>query len=211
MRSTEIDTTQTFIQVKGKITHFRMEGQRYKQRLVGIFTDGTGILELVWFKGLQWVMSNYQLNTEYIAFGRPTIFNNKLSIAHPELETTDKEDNTLYSPLQPQYSLTEKLTEQFHYLQDHSSGLNGQILSNRFIQFRKRFLLLLLKSRRLMDLVEAIRNIHFPENNDKLRKATYRLKFEELFYIQLNILGQKNKRQISFAWNCLFKGWGQSE
>jgi ATP-dependent DNA helicase RecG len=85
----EIDTTQTFIQAKGKITHFRMEGQRYKQRLVGIFTDGSGILELVWFKGLQWVMSNYQLNTEYIAFGRPGIFNNKLSIAHPELERTD--------------------------------------------------------------------------------------------------------------------------
>ena len=64
----EIDTTQTFIQVKGKISHFRMEGQRHKQRLVGIFTDGTGTLELVWFKGIQWVMSNYQLKYRIYCF-----------------------------------------------------------------------------------------------------------------------------------------------
>ncbi len=67
---------------------------------------------------------------------------------------------------------------------------------------------MLITRQKLMDLTEAMRNIHFPENNDKLRKATYRLKFEELFYIQLNILGQKNKRQILIPWNCLFKGWG---
>jgi ATP-dependent DNA helicase RecG len=190
----EIDTTQTFIQVKGKITHFRTEGQRYKQRLVGIFTDGSGILEMVWFKGLQWVMSNYQLNTEYIAFGRPTIFNSKLSIAHPELETTDKEDNMLYSPLQPQYSLTEKLRNSF-ITSKTIHRMNGQILS-QLNTIPETLPVTLINRHRLMDLVEAMRNIHFPENNDKLRKATYRLKFEELFYIQLNILGQKNKRQI---------------
>jgi len=190
----EIDTTQTFIQVKGKFTHFRMEGQRYRQRLVGIFTDGSGILEMVWFKGLQWVMSNYQLNTEYIAFGRPTIFNNKLSIAHPELESTEKEDNTLYSPLQPQYSLTEKLRNSF-ITSKTIHKMNGQILSQLNI-FPETLPSPLITGQKLMDLVEALRNIHFPENNDKLRKAIYRLKFEELFYIQLNILGQKNKRQI---------------
>ncbi len=190
----EIDTTQTFIQVKGKITHFRMEGQRYKQRLVGIFTDGTGILELVWFKGLQWVMSNYQLNTEYIAFGRPTIFNKRLSVAHPEMETTDKEDNTLYSSLQPQYSLTEKLRNSF-ITSKTIHKMNGQILS-QINTIPETLPVVLIKRLRLMDLADAIRNIHFPENNENLRKATYRLKFEELFYIQLNILGQKNKRQI---------------
>ncbi len=190
----EIDTTQTFIQVKGKISHFRMEGQRYKQRLVGIFTDGTGILELVWFKGVQWVMSNYQLNTEYIAFGRPTLFNNKLSIAHPELETTDREDNSLNSPLQPQYSLTEKLRNSF-ITSKTIHRMNGQILS-QLTAIPETLSESLLVRQRLMSLSDAIRNIHFPENNDKLHKATYRLKFEELFYIQLNILGQKNKRQI---------------
>jgi len=190
----EIDTTQTFIQVKGKITHFRMEGQRYKQRLVGIFKDGTGILELVWFKGAQWVMNNYQLNTEYIAFGRPAMFSNKLSIAHPELETTDKEDNTLYSPLQPQYSLTEKLRNSF-ITSKTIHRMNGQILS-QLNTIPETLSEPIIAGHRLASLFEALRNIHFPENNDKLHKATYRLKFEELFYIQLNILGQKNKRQI---------------
>jgi ATP-dependent DNA helicase RecG len=190
----EIDTTQTFIQVKGKISHFRMEGQRYKQRLVGIFIDGTGTLELVWFKGVQWVMSNYQLNTEYIVFGRPAIFGNKLSIAHPELETTDKEDNTLNSPLQPQYSLTEKLRNSF-ITSKTILRMNGQILS-QLNTIPETLSEPLIARHRLMSLFEALRNIHFPENNDKLHKATYRLKFEELFYIQLNILGQKNKRQI---------------
>jgi ATP-dependent DNA helicase RecG len=139
-------------------------------------------------------MSNYQLNTEYVAFGRPTIFNNKLSIAHPELETTDKEDNTLYSPLQPQYSLTEKLRNSF-ITSKTIHRMNGQILS-QLSTIPETLSESLIAAKRLMNLFEAIRNIHFPENNDKLNKATYRLKFEELFYIQLNILGQKNKRQI---------------
>jgi ATP-dependent DNA helicase RecG len=190
----EIDTTQTFIQVKGKLTHFRMEGQRYKQRLVGVFTDGTGSLELVWFKGLQWVMSNYLLNTEYVAFGRPTIFNKKLSIAHPELETTDREDNTLNSPLQPQYSLTEKLRNSF-ITSKTIHKMNGQILS-QLVSIPETLPVSLITSHRLMEITDTLRNIHFPESNDRLQKATFRLKFEELFYIQLNILGQKNKRQI---------------
>jgi ATP-dependent DNA helicase RecG len=190
----EIDTTQTFIQVKGQISHFRMEGQRNKQRLVGIFTDGTGTLELVWFKGLQWVSHNYQLKTEYIAFGRPAFFNNKLSIAHPELETTDKEENTLFSPLQPQYSLTEKLRNSF-ITSKTIHRMTGQILS-QVTRMAETLPATVINRHKLMYLGEAIRNMHYPENNDKLRRATFRLKFEELFYIQLNILGQKNKRQL---------------
>jgi ATP-dependent DNA helicase RecG len=203
----EIDTTQTFIQVKGRITHFRMEGQRNKQRLVGVFSDGTGTLELVWFKGLQWVTRNYQVNTPYIAFGRPAFYSNKLSIAHPELETTDKEETGLYSPLQPQYSLTEKLRNSF-ITSKTIHRMVGQILSQPGV-FMETLPASLISRYKLMDLGEAIRNMHYPESNDKLRKATYRLKFEELFYIQLNILSQKNKRQ-AFSQGIVFSKVGDN-
>jgi ATP-dependent DNA helicase RecG len=203
----EIDTTQAFIQVKGKITGFRMEGQRHKQRLIGVFTDGTGTLELVWFRGLQWITRNYQLNTEYIAFGRPAYYGNKLSIAHPELDTADKEDNILYSPLQPQYSLTERLRNSF-ITSKTIHRIVGQVIQ-QVLFWPETLPANLLKKLRMMDLGEAIRNMHYPENNDKMRRASYRLKFEELLYIQLNILGQKNKRQ-TFSRGLVFSRVGEN-
>jgi ATP-dependent DNA helicase RecG len=203
----EIDSAQAFIQLKGKITHFRMEGQRHKQRLVGVFSDGTGTIDMVWFKGLQWITRNYQLNTEYISFGRPAIFNNKLSIAHPELDTVDKEETGLRSPLQPQYSNTEKLKNSF-ITSKTIHRMVGQVLLQMSI-FPETLPALLVGNLRLMELGEAIRNMHYPESNDKLRKATYRLKFEELFYIQLNILAQKNKR-LSFSRGIIFSRVGDN-
>jgi ATP-dependent DNA helicase RecG len=190
----EIDSTQTFIQLKGKITHFRMEGQRYKQRLVAVFTDGTGTVELVWFQGLQWVTRNYQPGREYIVFGRPAVYNNRLSFAHPEIEIEEKDDNRLYTSLQPQYSTTEKLRNNF-VTSKTIHRLIGQVLAqvNTFEETLPADLIIKL---RLGGLADALRNVHYPENADKLRKATYRLKFEELFYIQLNILAQKSKRQV---------------
>ena len=188
----EIDTTQTFIQLRGRITHFRVEGQRHKQRLVGVFTDGTGTVELVWFHGIQWVTSNYQLNTDYVVFGRPALYNNRLSFAHPEIDIPAGEQR-LFTPLQPQYSTTEKLKNNFITSKTIHS-LIGQVLS--LIPAVEETLPEYLISRlTLPGLDESLRNMHFPQSSDKLRKATYRLKFEELFYIQLNILLQKNKRQ----------------
>ncbi len=201
-----IDTTQTFIQVKGKISHFRMEGQRHRQRLVAIFTDGTGILELVWFKGVSWVMGNYQLNTEYIAFGRPAIYNGKLSIAHPELEPAEKEDLLPHSPLQPQYSLTEKMRDSF-VTSKTIHKMVGMILS-QLVSMPETLPPSVIHENRLMELREALHQVHYPENNEKLRKSTFRLKFEELFYIQLNILGQKHKRQF-FTRGIVFSKVGE--
>lgn len=191
----DIDSTQTHIQLKGKITHFRMEGQRYKQRLVAVFTDGTGKVELVWFQGLQWVTRNYQLNVEYIVFGRPAIYNKRLSFAHPEIDVPSTDDR-LFSPLQPQYSTTEKLKSNFI-----TSKMIHRMIGQVFVQFDRFEESLpdhLVKSLKLTSLGEALRNMHYPENSDKLKKSTYRLKFEELFYIQLNILSQKNRRQSFF-------------
>ncbi|HLO59925.1 MAG TPA: ATP-dependent DNA helicase RecG [Bacteroidales bacterium] len=188
----DIDTTQAFIQVKGKISHFRIEGQKYKQRLVAVFTDGTGTMELVWFQGIQWVTRNYQPNIEYIVFGKPGLYNRKLSIAHPEIEMAGVEDDRITSAFQPQYSSTEKLRTNF-FTSRTIHKLIGQILALS-PGLEETLPEALVSHLRLMSLNEAIRNLHFPENSDKLRKATYRLKFEELFYIQLNILLQKTKR-----------------
>jgi ATP-dependent DNA helicase RecG len=189
----EVDSNQAFIQLKGKITHFRIEGQRNKQRLVGVFTDGTGTIELVWFQGIQWVTRNYQPNIEYIVFGRPAVYNHRLSIAHPEIEISGNEEARLFSPLQPQYSTTEKLKNSF-ITSKTIHRMMGQVLTQ--IEYLEETLPdYLIKNLKLTGLDEAIRNMHYPESSDKLQKSTYRLKFEELFYLQLNILLQKNKRK----------------
>ncbi|MFO7370598.1 MAG: ATP-dependent DNA helicase RecG [Bacteroidales bacterium] len=189
----EIDTTQTFIQIKGRITTFRVEGQRHKQRLVASFTDGTGTIELVWFQGAQWVTRNYQVNTEYVVFGRPAVYNHKLSIAHPEIEIPGKEETPLYTPLQPQYSTTEKLKNTF-LASKAIHRMIGQILT-QIDHLEETLPAGLVERLKLIDLDGAIRNMHYPENSEKLKKSIYRLKFEELFYIQLNILMQKFKQQ----------------
>jgi ATP-dependent DNA helicase RecG len=192
----EINSTLTFLQLKGRISQFKTEGHRYRQRLIAVFTDGTGTIELVWFQGLQWVTRNYQPNVEYIVFGRPIIYNNRISIAHPEIEIAGKEETPFVSALQPQYSSTEKLKNNY-ITSKVIHKLVGQILTQveRFEETLPQYIITRLK---LINLGEAIRNMHYPESSDKLRKATYRLKFEELFYIQLNILSQKIKRQVFF-------------
>lgn len=191
----EIDTTQTFIQLKGRITHFRVEGQRHKQRLIGFLSDDTGTVELVWFRGLQWVTRNYQPHVEYIVFGRPALYNNRLSFAHPEIELAGSEE-AVNTPLQPQYSTTEKLKNNFI-----TSRTIHRMIVQLYAQITPPDETLpdhLVRTLRLMPLRDALRNMHFPESSDKLKRSTYRLKFEELFYIQLGLLAQKHKRQVHF-------------
>jgi ATP-dependent DNA helicase RecG len=150
-------------------------------------------VELIWFKGIQWITRNYLPNTEYIIFGRPSLFNNRLSFPHPEIELPGKDDNQLFTPLQPQYSTTEKLKNNF-ITSKTIHRMIGQVLT-QMPSTGETLPVHLITRLKLPALDEALRSMHFPENSDKLRRATYRLKFEELFYIQLNILLQKNKRQ----------------
>jgi ATP-dependent DNA helicase RecG len=203
----EIDSTQTYLQLKGKISHFRMEGQRPRQRLVAVFTDGTGNIDLVWFQGLQWVTRNFQPGIEYVAFGRPSMYNNKISIAHPELEVPVKEEAPFGVALQPQYSTTEKLKSNF-ITSRTLFRMIGQVII-QLGQVEDTLPAHLLKKLKLMDLGDALRTMHFPESNEKLRHATYRLKFEELFYIQVNILSQKSKR-LSFYKGFVFSRVGDN-
>jgi ATP-dependent DNA helicase RecG len=193
----EIDTTLTFIQIKGKILSFRTEGHPRKRRLVAEFADDTGVIELVWFKGLNWVVKSYKINTEYIVFGRPAIYNRKISVPHPEIETVEKLETYVNTKFQAQYNTTEKLKN--NYI---SSKTIHILVNNLLIYLDKKIEETLpeylVKKLNLLTLEKALFNIHFPENNDLLRKATYRLKFEELFFIQMNILKLKNSRRKAF-------------
>jgi ATP-dependent DNA helicase RecG len=193
----EIDTTLTFIQIKGKILSFRTEGHPRKRRLVAEFADDTGVIELVWFKGLNWVVKSYKINTEYIVFGRPAIYNRKISVPHPEIETVEKQESYVNTKFQAQYNTTEKLKN--NYI---SSKTIHILVNNLLIYLDKKIEETLpeylVKKLNLLTLEKALFNIHFPENNDLLRKATYRLKFEELFFIQMNILKLKNSRRKAF-------------
>ena len=192
----EIDGNMPYIQLKGQILSFETMGEGRQRRLVAHFSDGTGVIDLVWFQGIKYLMGKYKAHEEYIVFGKPTVFNGRINVAHPDIDPA-KALSLSGMGLQPYYNTTEKMKR---------SGLNshalGKLVANAFALLQGTMPETL--SRKIMDdhhlvsLDEALRNIHFPQNPEKLRKAQYRLKFEELFYIQLNILRYAKDRQRKF-------------
>lgn len=195
----EIDGNMPYIQLKGEVLSFETIGEGRQRRLVGHFSDGTGIVDLVWFQGLKYVMGKYKAHEEYIVFGKPTVFNGRINIAHPDIDPAG--ELTLSSMgMQPYYNTTEKMKR---------SGLNShtleKLMKNLFQTLQCEVIdetlsPQLIHTHRLMPLTEALYNIHFPQSPDLLRKAQYRLKFEELFYIQLNIL------RYTKEWRNKFRG-----
>ena len=192
----EIDGNMPYIQLKGQILSFETMGEGRQRRLVAHFSDGTGVIDLVWFQGIKYLMGKYKAHEEYIVFGKPTVFNGRINVAHPDIDPA--KDLTLSSMgLQPYYNTTEKMKR---------AGLNShaleKLMSNAFALLQGTMPDTLtpkvVEEHHLMSLDEALRNIHFPQNPDKLRKAQYRLKFEELFYVQLNILRYAKDRQRKY-------------
>jgi ATP-dependent DNA helicase RecG len=189
----EINTDLAYIQLKGTITGFRTEGARYKQRLIARFSDETGTMELVWFQGIHWISKTLEIGKEYIVFGRPTLFNNRISIAHPELDDAEKPDMSFSVKLQPQYSSTEKLKQNFI-----TSKTIQKLVASLFRHIGKleeTMPVYLIQSLKLPGINEGLLASHFPTSQEQLKRALFRLKFEELFYIQLHILRQKNRFQ----------------
>lgn len=182
----EIDGNMPYIQIKGRVTAFETFGEGRKKRLVAHFTDGTGFIDLVWFQGARFIEDKYRINLPYIVFGKPTMFGDKFNIPHPDIDPYISEDERP-SGLMPYYNTTEKMKN--HYL---NSKAIQKIMAAAFTSVIRNLGETLpekvLKETRLMELRQAIKNVHFPENATLLREAQYRLKFEELFYIQLNIL-----------------------
>lgn len=189
----EIDNTLAYIQIKGKITAFETFGEGRKRRLVAHFTDGTGFIDLVWFQGIRFIEGKYKLNQEYIVFGKPNLFNGKWNIAHPEIDPFLNESD-LPQGLMAMYNTTEKMKN--HYL---NSKAMQKIIENAFSLIKDRLPESLssdvITDAKLISFHDAVENIHFPKSPANLKDAQYRLKFEELFYIQLNIVRYASDRK----------------
>ncbi len=192
----EIDELMPYVQVKGKFTDFEITGTKYKKRLIGYFSDGKNEMEMVWFQRIEWVMQKIKPNIEYVAFGKPTRFGKKINIAHPEIEPIT-ESNLKGNSFQPVYPITEKLRAR--YIDSKQIG-KLQLELFRMVEQHIRETLpdFLLKKQNLLIKKEALKNIHFPKTQELLFAAQQRLKFEELFYIQLRLIKMKLVRQGKF-------------
>ena len=192
----EIDGTMPYIQLKGEILGFETIGEGRQRRLIAHFSDGTGIVDLVWFQGIKFLVGKYKVHQEYIVFGKPSVFNGRINIAHPDIDNASELKLSTMG-LQPYYNTTEKMKR---------SSLNSHAIEkmmNAVVQQLREPLPetlspAILTEHHLMPLTEALMNIHFPANPELLRKAQYRLKFEELFYVQLNILRYAKDRQRKY-------------
>ena len=185
------------VQLLGEIRSFEEMGEGASRRLVAHFTDGTAFVDLVWFRGIKFVKNKLQTGKRYVVFGKPSMFNGRVNIAHPDVDDASllKLDKM---GLQPYYNTTEKMKR---------SGLNStamaKLVSNLFQLLTHEIPETLsndiVVKHGLMSLNEALRVIHFPKNLKELQAAQYRLKFEELFFIQLNILSYSRERQKRYV------------
>ncbi len=196
-RIEELDPDLPYVQIKGRIKGYSTEGHGQGKRLVADFQDETGTIKLIWFKGIKWITGNYSPGIEYIVFGKPGVFNGIVNIIHPEIEDANKIAERLNSALQAQYSTTEKLKGQF-LTSKAISKLEGNLLKQLKFRISETLPSYLVSRYKLMELHESLHKIHFPANPAELEKARYRLKFEELFYIQLNLLRYKTNRNLKF-------------
>ena len=192
----EINESMPYVQIKGKIMEFETLGAGNKKRLVGYFTDGKGEIELVWFQGVSWVMQKIKTNTDYVVFGKPNQYGNKFSIAHPEIEPlTEKSEKGGY--LQPVYPISEKLRAR-HIDSKFISKIQQEVLRMAQPHLHEILPDSILQKHKLVDKRKAIIQIHFPSNHELLAAAQHRLKFEELFFIQLRLIKMKLVRQGKF-------------
>ncbi len=193
----EINSDFPNIQAKGIISNFQTKGSGRKTYLTADLSDETGTIELIWFKGVKWVKENLTSGKEYVIFGKPARYGRKLNIAHPETDSPETFNKKIRSSLQAVYPSTEKLTKKNVTSRVFRKIIAG-ILENLTIKLPETLPAYIIEKYNLLSFHEAIHNIHFPENAEKLKRALYRLKFEELFYIQLNILKIKFGRRLKY-------------
>ena len=178
------------VQIVGKITRVKSVAQKRGSRLVATFQDATGSMELVWFKGQKWIKDSLKINQPYVVYGKLSHYNGSFSIPHPEMELVTEYKKKLQTKMQPVYPSTEKLTNsgfsnkmmrtyQQNLLQQFYDGIQESLSQEIISDFK-----LMLKR-------DALLNVHFPKSQENLAKAQNRLKFEELFFIQLQLLRKK--------------------
>ncbi|WP_396153299.1 ATP-dependent DNA helicase RecG [Flavobacterium sp.] len=184
----ELQAGNTEVQIVGKIIHIKtVEQKKGRGRLVATFVDDTGEMELVWFQGQKWIRESLKLNAVYVAFGKVASFSNLFNMAHPELELLEEHKQSLRSAMQPVYPSTEKLTQK-----GISNRTINKMMQQLFVETQARFTetlpSYLLDELKLIPKNAALFNIHFPKSQELLAKAQFRLKFEELFFIQLQLI-----------------------
>lgn len=190
----EVEGNMPFIQMKGRILYFDQVGEGRTKRLVGKFTDGTGTIDLVWFKGISYVTDKIKTGTDYIVFGKPTEFGHLYNIPHPDIDPVEQADQVA-SGLTPFYNTSEKMKKSF--LNSRAiQNLQYTLLSWLNWDVPETLSTDVLKRIQMVSMTEAMRNIHFPESAEKLKQAQLRLKFDELFFIQLNILRTSGLRKM---------------
>ncbi|WP_223648710.1 ATP-dependent DNA helicase RecG [Hymenobacter psoromatis] len=187
-----------YVQVKGVLRGREVLGEGPKKRLVAKVGDASGELEVVWFKGVNYLEKVIKNHQEYIVFGKPTIFNGRPQMAHPDLEEVS-EQKPGQSFLQPVYNTSEKL-KNYHRVDSKAiMRMVGDLLKIALPQVTETLSPALIQQYALLDKAAAMQQIHFPQNPELLEKARFRLKFEELFYIQLKLLRQKDQRKVTLA------------
>ena len=182
----ELTGDMPFVQVVGRILSFeKFEMGPRKVRVVAHFTDGTGIMDLVWFNYAKSAMTKYKIGTQYVVFGKPTVFNNRIQVGHPDIDEASTVDTSAMG-MQPYYSTTEKMKK---------AGLNSRSLENLTKALTEKLPPLaetlpdfITQPLHLMSRDQALRTVHYPQDAKTLERARVRLKFEELFFVQLNIL-----------------------
>ena len=183
----ELQRNNAEVQIVGEITKLEEIGQARKKRLVATFKDNTGIMELVWFRGHKWIRESLKLEKQYVIFGKVNWFNGRFNMPHPEIELVEEHEKNLRSAMQPIYPSTEKLSNK-----GITNHVVSKIMQQLFLETKGKFAETLssnlLSELKLISKSEALFNIHFPKSQELLAKAQYRLKFEELFYIQLQLI-----------------------
>lgn len=195
-RIADVQAELPFVQIKGQIRRIEIVGEMRKKRLVAHFQDESGEMELVWFKGIAWISQKLRPGVDYVVFGKPTAFGRKINMAHPEVEVLTTQ-NEQASFLQPVYHTSEKMKAK--YLDSKAlSKIIRQAMTLAEPHIRETLPQTLLNQFELIDKRLALWHIHFPANVELLKKARLRLKFEELFYIQLRLLKTKVSRVDQF-------------
>jgi ATP-dependent DNA helicase RecG len=196
-RICDLNDTMVAAQIKGRLRSWEKVGEGAKARLVGQFTDGTGVLDLIWFQGITWVEKNLRLQGDYVVYGKPSSFGSKWQITHPDMDVLTPE-NERGGYFQPVYPLTDKLRKKYIDSKQISRWMRT-LLESAVTNIRETLPAPLVQKFRLISKQDAIYHIHLPINQEALRQATRRLKFEELFYNQFRLIKQKLIRKHDYA------------
>ncbi|MCL1973480.1 MAG: ATP-dependent DNA helicase RecG [Bacteroidetes bacterium] len=193
-----------YVQVRGRFTSMSVQGVGPKKRLTASFTDGVSEIEVVFFQGIKWIQEKMKMGTEYVLFGKVSLFNQSMNMVHPEVEPPQIDTLQGSASMQALYPSTEKLKNN-GINQKFFSRLMADALAKSSGQIAETLPPPLIRRFSLLSRSEALTHIHFPANSNLLSKAQQRLKFEELFYIQLDLLKQKALRLSTRQGQCFIK------